>query len=182
MSENEKRPWQTGGLLKLSTNQLLTKEPREYVFKEINQEYGSKIFWRYVIVILQQWPQIQDVIKSIKEVISKSEDETKMLDKISVILSGVVHVIPNIFPWESIKELSEILLADHVVEVNEDKYSASGDGFSNMPGDPFEVYNALFFAMCVNWPKYFSPLLGAALSDSIPASESEPKQNEQVEN
>jgi hypothetical protein len=180
--KKEPRPWQTGKTIALSTTHLVLKEPRDYVFMEINQEYGSRLFWMYVIVILRQWPKVKDVIKKLRsELNDRKEDSDAQIDLIDSVISPVVQILPEVFPWESISEMSGILLCDHSVTVDGKKYVSGTDGMSGLSGDPIELFNALFFSMCVNWPKYFSPLLGGALNVSTQGSGPEQQSNEAVE-
>lgn len=183
--ENKKLPWQTGKKIKLSANHLILQDPRDYEFNEINQEYGSRLFWQYVIIIVEQWPQVRDAIEDFKKAFDRKENsllEGKHLDKISDVAGVISKVLPGIFPWENIKDLAGILLSGYTVTANDKKFTAGDSGFCDMSNDPFEVYNALFYSMAVNWQPYFSPLLGEALEDSTRVSEPEPKQSEAEEN
>lgn len=186
MTKQKKRQWQTGNDIRLSTMHYALKEPRDYVFKEINQEFGSRIFWKYVLVIVQQWPKVKDKIKGslekIKTLRSEGKDADGIIDNVGSVLDIFVDVLPSIFTWDAISEMAELLLADHTVEIEGEKLTADSKGFVGASGDPLELFNALFFAMCVNWPKYFSPLLGLDLKDLTRDSGPVQKQSEAEEN
>lgn len=165
----EKKPWQTGEVIKLETIHFALKEPRTYVFKELNQEYGSRLLWKYVIAIVRQWPKIKgslkDAIEKVKAIREEGGSIDDALEKVSETVDLFVEVLPVLFSWDSIAEMAGLLLSGHTVEIDGEIYTADGEGFSGTPGDPIEIFNAMFFAMCVNWPKYFSPLLGMDLKD-----------------
>lgn len=175
----EKKPWQTGEKIRLSTIHPILKEPRDYTFMELNQEYGSRIFWKYVLVIVRQWPKVKEslsgIIKKIKNV---KDGDSSALENISDIVDTIVDILPGLFGWDAIAEMSELLLSDHSVVIDDDTLTADSKGFSGASGDPVELFVALFFSMCVNWPKYFSPLLGTALNDLTRDSGPEQKQSE----
>lgn len=163
--EQKKRKWQSGEVLKLEGMNPLNGEERSYQFYELTQKYGSELFHKYVLLIVTQWGRVQDILSS--ELAENLKNK-----KITEQVSTIAEVLPELLSWDNIQELAEMLLSNHIVECEGEKYTAGNDGFSAM-NDPLEIYLAIFFAMCANWPKYFAPLLQTVLKDSTPDSEPE---------
>ena len=185
MNEHMTHKHQTGDRITLNTAHPITHEPRTYIFQEINQEYGSRIFWKYVLLILKQWKKVKELISGARKTIAELKGEEKSTDEILKTLDGfdstvglIAGILPELFSWESIEELSGVLLSDHIVKIGDTEYQADERGYSSVPGDPMELFFALFFAMCVNWPKYLGPLLAADLEDLTRDSGPEQKQSE----
>ena len=181
MSEDVKKAWQTGNNLKLNTNHLILKTRRDYTFKEINQEWGSRIFWKYVVVIIDQWPKVEKEVKRVIKAFTDDDKKDEAVDSFSETIGNLLKIIPDVLSWDNIAEMAEILLCNHEMFDGETEYKADEKGFCGAK-DPFEVLNAIFFAMCVNWPSYFSPLLGEALNDSTRDSEPEQTSKEAGKN
>jgi hypothetical protein len=184
MSEDTKqmkKPWQTGeNLPLLQTAHFVTKEPRQYIFKELNQEYGSRLFHRYVVIIIKQWDKCKTFIKTFLEKVESAKQNDgvsvgQLIDEFGSMGGLVSELLTSVFTWETIEEMAMYLLADHVMIDDDGEHVADSKGYTNIKGDPFELYNALFFAICQNWPKYVLPLFGAALEDLT--RDSGPEQN-----
>lgn len=182
MSET-KRDWQTGKTFEISTIHWLLKEPRDYKFRELNQRYGGRLLHQYVLIILHQWKHVKKLVDDFKDLMKKfANDEEKA---ISVFMEDsdktvglLADILPGIFTWNAIEDMAKMLLADHEVTIDGETYKADENGFIDELGDPFAVYNALFFAICQNWPKYVLPLLGTDLDGLTRDSGPEQKSNE----
>lgn len=176
---SEKRQWQTGKTFEIKTIHLILKEPRDYRFMELNQRYGGRLLHQYVLIFIQQWKTIKSLVAEFKTLIESLGDTDKAISAFLAdtdkSIGALAETIPNVFPWAAVEDLAQHLLADHVVVIDGVEYKADHTGFIDELGDPFAVYNALFFAICQNWPKYVLPLLGADLSDLT--RDSGPEQN-----
>ena len=158
--EQQKRVWQSGEEIKITGVNPITGEELKYTFKEMNQEYGSEILHKYVLLCISQWDKLKGHMGDIAKGIKEEENKKELLSQVGVLSS----VFPGLFSWENIKELARLLLADHSVEYQKTLYTSGESGFNDI-NDPLQIYFSIFYAVLANWPKYINPLLQALQED-----------------
>lgn len=138
-------------------------ETRSYEFVKIPAIVGVRIIHEYGSVVLSN-------MDSIKAAFAAYHGENPVGDSMSRMLD-LVGIIPKVLNWQRLQELARNLLEGGSV----DGVALDEDGMCDLFGeDPFELYAALFWALTVNYPKYFAPLLQALDTegddDTTPAS------------
>jgi len=133
--------------IKLIGSTLLGEEVRAYEFFKMPAISGIKIIHEYGSIVLMNMGKIKETFS-----VFKNGDE-----KTSVLLP-VLELLPNIITFQRLAELAKVLLADGKV----DGQDIDSDGMCDLFGeDPLELYVAIFWALTINYPKYFGPLLAA---------------------
>jgi hypothetical protein len=91
------------------------------------------------------------------------DDDEKDDDENLVKLREIIQLLPQVFDWETVKEVSREILPGTVVADEETSATIGDDGFSPLAaGDPIEQFTTIFYCICANFPKYIS-FLGVAL-------------------
>jgi hypothetical protein len=125
----------------------LGEEVRSYEFFKMPAISGVKIIHEYGSIVLMNMEKIKGAFS-----VFKNGDE-----KISGLLP-ILELLPNIITFQRLAELAKVLLADGKV----DGQDIDSDGMCDLFGeDPLELYAAIFWALTLNYPKYFDPLLEA---------------------
>jgi hypothetical protein len=125
----------------------LGEEVRSYEFFKMPAISGVRIIHEYGSIVLMNMEKIKEAFS-----VFKNGDE-----KTSGLLP-VLELLPNIITFQRLAELAKVLLADGKV----DGQDIDSDGMCDLFGeDPLELYAAIFWALTINYPKYFGPLLEA---------------------
>lgn len=131
---------------------------RFYTFKLIDAEDGTFLLYRFGAVMSEAYDTIAPLFKKFFGGDEISEEE-------GVKLGQILRIIPQVFDWDTIKEISRILLPGTLVEADGEKYTANEKGFIDLVGDPLEHYLMLLYSLAANFPKYIG-FLGIALGSS----------------
>ena len=166
--KNPLRAWQSGNTLDITGRNVITGEELKYTFTEMNQEYGSEILHKYVLILVHQWDKAQSAIRDIANGVKEAQRKKELNEQMTTLAS----LLPELLSWEQVKELARLLLAERTLKIDDVTYTSGESGFIDY-NDPLEIYHAIFYAMLANWPKYISPLLAALLGDSTPDSEAD---------
>ena len=142
-------------------------DPRTYEFKLLDAESGTWLLHRFGTVVSTAYDTIAPVAKRIFTGVqddADKESEMKLMD--------IIQLLPQVFDWATVKEISKEILPGTVVTDGEETGVTIGDdGFSPLAeGDPLEQFTTIFYCICANFPKYIS-FLGIALD--IPAESTE---------
>ncbi len=141
-------------------------ETRLYRFNLMNAETGTEIFSKFASIIGVSFEKMKPILEKFTGL--KFEDDEAIKEKIETDLTYVdmFSILPQVFNWETIKDLSETMLAGCQVDIDGTTVEVPGSGICPFAeGDPLEQYTALFYAVCANYPKYVS-FFGVAVEDS----------------
>jgi len=142
-------------------------EPRTYKFKIMNAMVGTELFHMHAPTMVGIYREMHRLIHKIKG--GSIEDMIYSTENIMMVLEH----IPDMIPWEMVKDWAAKMLAGHTLTIDDETFTADETGFSEYSGDPLEVYVALLYAMLANYPKYVGPFL-ATLTESLePDSQSD---------
>jgi hypothetical protein len=155
-------------------------ETRKYKFTLLDAKTGLEIFHEYASILITG---SQEIIPALTRAIN-SEIDGGVDDLMSVITKSksleLIRLVPSILTMDRIQHLAKTMLTDCEVTVDNEVQTIDGDGLAPyMIGDPLELYTAIFYAVCANYPKYVAPFLGALeenqgetdTSQTIPASQ-----------
>lgn len=139
-------------------------EPRRYTFKLLDAETGLRIFHEFATILSASYEVIEKVsskfIGDVKGLLAKEpfedEDTKDNSDENDLSVKDVLEMLPKVFTWPVVKQLSVDMLAEASIDTGADEPVKVGeDGICPLAkGDPLEQYAALFFAVCANYPKY----------------------------
>jgi hypothetical protein len=154
-------------------------DPRMYKFKLMDAETGIKIFYRFSTVIAASYEVIKPVLNKLstrffdEQADEDQRDNTNETDN-TLTLADLFRLLPQVFTWDTLIELSKEMLTGAVVTVGDDEHTIGDNGICHWSaGDPMEQFQALFYATCANYPKYVA-FFGVALDDSNQPSEGSP--------
>jgi hypothetical protein len=133
-------------------------DKRAYDFKLLDAESGTWLLHRFGAVVSTSYEIISPVVKRIfsgEKVEGDEESDVKLME--------IIQLLPQVFDWETVKEVSREILPGTVVADEETSATIGDDGFSPLAaGDPLEQFTTIFYCICANFPKYIS-FLGVAL-------------------
>jgi hypothetical protein len=132
----------------------LGEEVRSYEFFKMPAISGVRFIHEYGSIVLMNMEKIKEAFS-----VFKNEDKkTKNGDEKTSGLLPILELLPSILTFQRLAELAKVLLADGKV----DGQDIDSDGMCDLFGeDPLELYAAIFWALTINYPKYFGPLLEA---------------------
>jgi hypothetical protein len=132
----------------------LGEEVRSYEFFKMPAISGVKIIHEYGSIVLMNMEKIKEAFSVFKNEDKKTKNEDKKTSR----LLPILELLPSILTFQRLAELAKVLLADGKV----DGQDIDSDGMCDLFGeDPLELYAAIFWALTLNYPKYFGPLLEA---------------------
>jgi len=140
------------------TGKTLSGDVREYLFTKMSVKDGLRIFHEYGSILAANLSYFGDVI-------AKLFDKDAVVEKEDII--GLFAIVPKIFSWERVVDLSKCMLSSCTIQVNGKTFETDEDGMCELFGDDQgEFYVALFYAACINYKKYIYPFLELGVSDS----------------
>jgi hypothetical protein len=153
----------------------LQGESRQYEFKLVDTLTGLKLFHNYISLVIEVLPTLTDLIA-----LRRSSDQKEETQKEASIgwsdlgsMLEVLRVLPAVFTWDRVTELSAALLAGGKITIDGVTQDMGADGMGDYAkSDPMELYTALFYAIAANYPKYFAPFLDSSPSTEAGESES----------
>lgn len=134
--------------------ETLTEEKRKYTFNLLDAENGTRLFHQYAPMARSIYDAVTDMI-----VAFATDTKSNESNEIGITSMRLLEQLPKVLTWEVCLELAKDLLAGHKVEIDGKEYEANERGFTDYKGDPLEMYNAIFNAVRVNYPKYVDPFL-----------------------
>lgn len=134
------------------TGKNLDGTEREYLFQLMSAYDGVRLFHEYLKQLFKLMSQAGDLFQEDKETGSVYFD-----------VSAGMTMLKEILPWEKIEDLAKSLLKDCTIyaggkEFKNEDPSGIGDFFQ---GKPRELYTALFYGLCANFPDELDPFLKA---------------------
>lgn len=127
-------------------------ESRSYVFKLMDAETGVMIFHRFASILSMSWEIIEPIWKKFRSGAGDEIEESQMIT-----FADLLRLLPQVFTWDVIKELSAKMIAGAEIKRGDELETVEADGIvRGCPDDPLDHYLALFYAVCVNYPKYMS--------------------------
>jgi hypothetical protein len=148
---------------------------RQYAFVPIQAFTGLRLFHQYVAIVIDFLPELLRRLPALQKIgkqLSGEEDGQAKLG-VGADLISIINLIPTIFTWERIEELSKELLAGCTVEIDGKKHECDESGMcAAFAGNPVECYLAIISAIMHNWAPFFSCLpMALGLDDSTLDSE-----------
>lgn len=141
----------------------LFDEEREYTFQIMNASDGLEVFHNTVSGLMELTNDFISVVPSLQKIVSNSKERKKLgeltddelTDLLSPELFEVVRLIPKILTWDKITYLAENILSGCEVNIDGEMYTTPENGIGEYTiGDPLELYTALLYGVCANYPKY----------------------------
>lgn len=131
---------------------------REYTFLLLPAKEGTKLFHQYVSVVITALPTIKGFFKGE----NPEEQDAEETEEKGFNFFDFVNLVSTIFSWETVEHLAKQLVAKAEIVKEGKTFVVDDEGFGDYAkGDPTEVYAAIFYAVCANWPPYMDPLLEA---------------------
>lgn len=125
----------------------LGEESRSYEFFKMPAIDGVRIIHEYGSIVLMNMDKIKEAFSSFRGVGQKTSG-----------MLPIFELLPSIITFQRLAELAKVLLGGGKV----DGIDIDDDGMCDLFGeDPLELYAAIFWALTINYPKYFGPLLEA---------------------
>ena len=136
-------------------------DARIYEFRLLDAESGTWLLHRFGTVVSVAYDTIAPVAKRI---FAGVQDDADKSEESEMKLMDIIQLLPQVFDWPTVKEISKEILPGTVVTDGEEAGVTIGDdGFSPLAeGDPLEQFTTIFYCICANFPKYIS-FLGVAL-------------------
>lgn len=148
----------------------LSNEERIYTFQLMDAETGGRIYHQNAYL----FPILEEILFGEKddEKGKKEAEEKTFLRR----LVDAVHMFPDVVVWDRVTDVCGAMLSNATVEIDGTVHELGESGIGEyMQGDPGEIYTALFYAACANYPKYLSLFLEIGEDSSQPTKETAPK-------
>jgi len=153
--------------MKKDTVKTVKRENHEYEFPLISAIDGLVIWHDYASMCVIALPEIMGAFNKFAKVEKKTKNASvykiakEEAEKGGGAIMDLIALVPKIVNSERLVSLCSTLLAGSKIDGIECDEAGMCEVFQ---GDPIEVYSALFWAISVNFPKYFD-FLSEALKD-----------------
>ena len=135
-------------------------DKRTYTFNLMDADTGLEVFHETVSLLMVSMrdilPAAMPLVEQLKEKEGKEEDKEEEGFDIAKYI-GIAEVLPSILKFKQVKGLAKDMLSGMTVVIDGKSTTAADNGLGEYAlGDPMEVYFALFYAICANFPKYLN--------------------------
>jgi PAS domain-containing protein len=164
MDKNNSISEEKKNIFKKISGTSLTGETRIYLFKLPYSQQALRVFHEYAAIVLAALPVIRQTLQLTADEKAENADLTPedFESRIKDLASGkrllpLLGLIPQILSIDRIENLQRVFLSGVEIETEDGKYIANNEGHCDLFGsDPLELFTAVFYALAVNYPKYFS--------------------------